>query len=148
MPQQVTYLIDEGMTVTKGANSVISYLYYFFANYGVGEMHVHLHCDNCSGQNKNNYLLWYLAWRVMHTLHLSISLNFLITGHTKFGPDWWFGLIKQNYRRWCHVYMISSMLSKQAPSRASTSHGKLEPKMARLLCHRPTGSHFCGLSSE
>ena len=105
MPQQVTYLIDEGMAITKGANSVISYLDHFFANYGVGEMHVHLHCDNCSGQNKNNYLLWYLAWRVIHSLHLSVSLNFLITGHTKFGPDWCFGLIKQNYRR----HMVSCL---------------------------------------
>ena len=101
MSQQVTYLIDEGMVITKAANAVISYLDHFFANYGIGEMHVHLHCDNCSGQNKNNYrgyMLWYLAWRVIHSLHLSVSVNFLITGHTKFGPDWCFGLIKQTYR--------------------------------------------------
>ena len=78
---------------------------HFFANHGLGEKKVHLHCDNCSGQKKNNYLLWYLAWRVMHSLHLSVSLNFLITGHTKFGPDWCFGLIKQNYRR----HMVSCL---------------------------------------
>ena len=58
-----------------------------------------LHCDNCSGQNKNNYLMWYLPWRTIHQLHTSVSVNFLITGHTKFGPDWCFGLIKQRYRR-------------------------------------------------
>ncbi|XP_050401008.1 uncharacterized protein LOC126817880 [Patella vulgata] len=61
-------------------------------------MDVELHCDNCSGQNKNNYFLWYLAWRVMNNLHRSITMNFLITGHTKFAPDWCFGLIKQKYR--------------------------------------------------
>ena len=83
MPQQVTYLIDEAMTISKGANSVINYL----ANYGLGETTVQLHCDNCSGQNKNNYLMWYLAWRTLHQLHTSVSVNFLITGHTKFGPD-------------------------------------------------------------
>ena len=29
----------------------------------------------------------------------SISLNFLITGHTKFAPDWCFGLLKQKFRK-------------------------------------------------
>ena len=94
-----TYLIDEAMTISKGANSVINYLDHFLANYGLGETTVQLHCDNCSGQNKNNYLMWYLAWRTPHQLHTSVSVNFLITGHTKFGPDWCFGLIKQRYRR-------------------------------------------------
>ena len=99
MPQQVTYLIDEAMTISKGANSVINYLDHFLANYGLGETTVQLHCDNCSGQNKNNCLMWYLAWPTLHQLHTSVSVNFLITGHTKFGPDWCFGLIKQRYRR-------------------------------------------------
>ena len=55
VPQQVNYLIDEGMTSTKGSNAVISYLHHFFENYGLGEEHLSLHCDNCSGQNKNRY---------------------------------------------------------------------------------------------
>ena len=96
----------EGMCISKGVNSVISLLDHFFANHGIGEKKVYLHCDNCSGQNQNNYLLWYLAWRVMHSLHLSMSPNFLIKGHIKFGPDWCFGLIKQNYRR----HIVSCLL--------------------------------------
>ena len=60
---------------------------------------MHLHCDNCSGQNKNKMMMWYLCWRVLHGLHTDITINFLITGHTKFAPDWGFGLIKQTYRR-------------------------------------------------
>jgi hypothetical protein len=35
----------------------------------------------------------------MHKLHNKISLNFLIAGHTKFSPDWCFGLIKQRLRK-------------------------------------------------
>ena len=35
MPNQVTYLIDEAMTISKGANSVINYLDHFLANYSV-----------------------------------------------------------------------------------------------------------------
>ena len=76
VPQQVIYLIDEGMCISKGVNSVISFLDHFFANHGIGEKKVYLHCNNCSGENKNNYLLWYLAWRVnCHALIASIRVT-------------------------------------------------------------------------
>ena len=32
-------------------------------------------------------------------LHKSIKLSFLTVGHTKFSPDWCFGLLKQRFRR-------------------------------------------------
>jgi hypothetical protein len=44
-------------------------------------------------------MLWYLAWRVATGLHKTITLNFLVAGHTKFAPDWCFGLLKQAFRR-------------------------------------------------
>ena len=65
----------------------------------MGESHVHLHADNCVGQNKNNTMLHYLIWRVMVGLHKHITLSFLIVGHTKFSPDGCFGLLKQCFRR-------------------------------------------------
>ena len=99
IPQQVNYLVDEGACESKGANAVISYLHHFLANYGLGECDLFLHCDNCTGQNKNNCMMWYLAWRVCTGLHRTVSLNFLIAGHTKFAPDWCFGLVKQKFRR-------------------------------------------------
>ncbi|XP_051994011.1 uncharacterized protein LOC127651984 [Xyrauchen texanus] len=99
LQKQVNYLIDEGMSSTKGSNEVISYMHHFFGNFGVGETEVDLHCDNCSGQNKNNFMLWYLAWRVGHKLHDKIEIHFLIAGHTKFSPDCGFGLIKQAYMK-------------------------------------------------
>ena len=37
--------------------------------------------------------------RVLTGLHHEIKLSFLIVGHTKFAPDWCFGLAKQCYRR-------------------------------------------------
>ncbi|XP_048010889.1 uncharacterized protein LOC125244726 isoform X2 [Megalobrama amblycephala] len=97
LQKQVNYLIDEGMSSTKGSNEVISYMHHFFGNFGVGETEVDLHCDNSSGQNKNNFMLWYLAWRVRHKLHDKIEIHSLIAGHTKFSPDCGFGLIKQAY---------------------------------------------------
>ena len=99
IPRQVNYLIDESHCSSKGSNAVISYLHHYFENYGLGEKEVHLHCDNCSGQNKKRYVLAYLMWRVITGRHQAISLNFLITGHTKFAPDWCFGLLKQKLRK-------------------------------------------------
>ena len=99
VPKQVNFLIDEAHLISKGSNAVISFLHYFFENFGLGETDANLHCDNCPGQNKNRYVLWYCAWRVSVGLHKTISLNFLIAGHTKFAPDGCFGLLKQAFRR-------------------------------------------------
>ena len=99
IPRQINFLIDEAFDTGKGSNSIVSMLHYFFQEHGLGEAKVHLHADNCVGQNKNNTMLQYLLWRVLVGLHQSITLSFLIVGHTKFAPDWCFGLFKQRYRR-------------------------------------------------
>ena len=84
IPRQINYLIDKASDVGKGANTTINYIHY--AN------------NYCSGQNKNNYFILYLAWRTINQLHHSIKYSFLIAGHTKFGPDCCFGVIKQAYK--------------------------------------------------
>ena len=99
LPKQMNFLIDEAHLISKGSNAVISYMHYFFSNYGLGETSTHLHYDNCSGQNKNRFVLWYCAWRCCVGLHQSITLNFLVAGHTKFGPDGCFGLLKRAFKR-------------------------------------------------
>ena len=83
----------------KGANAIISMLHHFFDVHGFGERHVHLHADNCVGQNKNRFLMYYLMWRVMAGLYDEATISFLPVGHTKFAPDWCFGLMKQCFRR-------------------------------------------------
>ena len=60
LPMQVNYLADEGVSCGKGANVVISYIHHFLETYGIGEQHLLLNADNCSGQNKNNLMLQYL----------------------------------------------------------------------------------------
>ena len=96
---KVTYLIDEAMDTGKGANGVISYVHHYLDNYGLNATRIHLNADNCSGQNKNNALMQYLAWRVLTQENLSIKIFFLPVGRTKFAPDSCFGLFKQRFRR-------------------------------------------------
>ena len=40
----------------------------------------------------------YLAWRVLAGLNKKIEISFMLVGHTKFAPDWCFGLVKQMFR--------------------------------------------------
>ena len=60
---------------------------------------MYLHADDCCGQNKNNAMIQYLVWRTLTKRHSNITLSFLPVGHTKFSPDWCFGLFKRLYRR-------------------------------------------------
>lgn len=76
----------------------MSRIHYFLEKHGLGEKDVHFHADNCTGQNKNNCMMQYLAWRVITGRHTNITLSFLVVGHTKFAPDWCFGLFKRRYR--------------------------------------------------
>ena len=99
IPRQVNFLVDESVLTGKGANSTISLVHYFFQNFGLGETDAYIHADNCAGQNKNNYFLWYYAWRVIVGLHCNVLYSFLVAGHIKFSPDWCFGLAKQAVRK-------------------------------------------------
>ena len=96
LPQQVNFLTDEAADGSKGANAVVSRVHYY---HGLGEEEVLLHADNCVGQNKNNIVMQYLAWRVLTNLHKHITISFLVVGHTKFSPDWCFRLFKRLHRR-------------------------------------------------
>lgn len=99
LPRQVNFLTDEAGDCGKGANAVISRIHFFFQHHGLGETDVFLHTDNCTGQNKNNAMVQYLVWRTLTKRHTHITLSFLPVGHTKFSPDWCFGLFKRLYRR-------------------------------------------------
>ena len=74
-------------------------LHHFLSHHSFGETNLHLHADNCAGQNKNRYVMAYLMWRVLTGLHREIKISFLLVGHTKFSPDWCFGLFKRLYKR-------------------------------------------------
>lgn len=101
--KQVHHLFHEAQTIdydnkkNHGPNAVISMLH----NYLENEPHapiLHLHCDNCCGQNKNRSVMAYFCWRVMAGLESSITVSFMVVGHTRCSVDGGFGLAKKRYR--------------------------------------------------
>ena len=62
-----------------------------------------LTCLVVTTAHRFGYLLFprmqYLAWRVMVERYNSITMSFLLVGHTKFSPDWCVGLLKQRYKK-------------------------------------------------
>uniref|UniRef100_A0A1X7VB99 DUF7869 domain-containing protein n=2 Tax=Amphimedon queenslandica TaxID=400682 RepID=A0A1X7VB99_AMPQE len=131
IPQQVNFLIDESFDTGKGANPVISMVHFHLKNHGLNSVSIHFNADNCTGQNKNNTVIQYLLWRVMTGLNASISISFLPVGHTKFSPDWCFGLLKQKFRKaevdslddFIQVVEQSSAVNKTQP--VGSSNGEL-----------------------
>ncbi|XP_071053768.1 uncharacterized protein [Onthophagus taurus] len=93
---QFNYLIDEKDSIGKGPNCVVSILHHYLKTSSNTETLV-LFSDNCVGQNKNNVVIGYLMWRVAKGLQKAILFNFLLTGHTKFTPDRFFGIFKAKY---------------------------------------------------
>ena len=78
--------MDEAYNVGKGANAVISMLHHFFHHHSLGETTAHLHVDNCTGQNKNRYMMNYLMWRVLTRLHKEITISFYQSGILSLHP--------------------------------------------------------------
>ena len=56
-----------------------------------GKKDLHITCDNCIAQNKNNLSLFFWAWLCMLGWYNNITINFMIPGHTKFICDAFFG---------------------------------------------------------
>ena len=101
---QINYLVDESETIgqngskSHGANSVISMLDHYFSTHSLKESVCHCHADNCVGQNKNRFVIGYLAWRIITGKHKQLFLSFMEVGHTRCLVDGHFGLIKKIYR--------------------------------------------------
>lgn len=96
--KQCNYLIPESASTTKGSNLVVSLFHHHLEYNSLGEDTMYIHADNCVGQNKNNILMGYLAWRICQGKNKKIVLSFMPVGHTKFACDWAFGLLKKKFR--------------------------------------------------
>jgi len=119
---QLNFLIDEGFRIKKGPNSVISMLDYYLRTLIKKGSSLILYCDNCGGQNKNQYLIGYLAYMVKVEKYLNgAELYFMIVGHTKFGPDGNFGTLKRKLRDE-NVYSITDLIGETGIVQASAKN--------------------------
>jgi len=116
---QLCYTYDE-REAAKGANEVISFLHDFLANRKIKTPNVRIHADNCRGQNKNKYMMWYLVWLVSTGRLKRAEIKFMIKGHTHFIVDSGIGHTKREFRRsdvfcldhWAKVINISAKTNK------------------------------------
>ena len=72
----------------RGANDVISCLAHFIYQTPLGRTGAKWSIwwsDNCPGQNKNNYLMWFFSDLIRRQIYTRIDFKFLIPGHT-YGP--------------------------------------------------------------
>ncbi len=67
----------------------------------------------------------YLAWRGLHD---RVEILFLLVGHTKFAPDWCFGLFKQKFRR-TKVTDIARVVNESAVANYAQLVGTEDGKM-------------------
>ncbi len=117
--EQVCYTYDE-REAGKGPNEVISFLHQFLVNRKIQTPHIRIHADNCTGQNKNKYVLWYLTWLVTTGRLRHIELKFMIKGHTHSIVDGGIGQTKRELRRsdvfclehWSHVINQSARTNR------------------------------------
>ena len=135
LPKQINYLIDEKDLTGKGANETISYLEHYFKHFAPRAKKVNLHCDNCRGQNKNNFLMQYLCVRTILRLNDDIECSFMIPYHTRFGPDWCFGLIKLKYKRSyvSSVSQLADVVSNSTTKNINISQHVSDPQTGETL---------------
>lgn len=95
---QHCYTYDE-REAAKGANEIISFLHDFFFSRQIKAPNIRIHADNCTGQNKNKYVMWYLVWLVSFSPLKRAEIKFMIKGHTHFIVDSGIGHTKRELRR-------------------------------------------------
>jgi hypothetical protein len=94
----ICYTYDE-REAGKGANEVISFLNNFLSTRALQTPYIRIHADNCRGQNKNKYVMWYLVWLASTGRVKHVEFKFMIKGHTHFIVDSNIGHIKRELRR-------------------------------------------------
>ena len=95
-----SYVYSEG-DGKKGGNNVVSCLmknfeemgYFQAPNYG----ELTICADNCTGQNKNRMVIWFIIWLVETGHFNKVTLLFFVRGHTKNAADRLFNLLKHGY---------------------------------------------------
>ena len=91
----------------RGCNNVISCLSRFIFHTTLGRTGAKWSiwwADNCPGQNKNNYIMWFFQDLIRRNVYSRIDYIFLIAGHTYGSTDQAFGVIERYTARIDTVY--------------------------------------------
>ena len=96
------YCLPEGQWPKgKDVNVVLSMLHHTLTEWHERRGHrtsIRLHADNCAGQNKNQWVMHYLAWRIAVGMDTGACISFMVAGHTRCYCDGAFGLVKRALR--------------------------------------------------
>eukprot|EP00171_Calliarthron_tuberculosum_P002461 IDg2461t1 len=98
----------------KSADEVLSMLFFAIWQYKsnprtAGATRLVLHADNCGGQNKNRFVLWFCSMLTILKVFDEVCLHFLVAGHTKNVCDGTFGNVKKLFRA-RNVYTPKDMM--------------------------------------
>ena len=86
------------MLARRGCNDVVSCLSRFIMHTILGRTGAKWSiwwADNCPGQNKNNYIMWFFQDLIRRKIYSRIDYKFLIPGHTYGVTDQAFGVIER-----------------------------------------------------
>ena len=105
--QQSNYLLPEGHFYAEKGINVIGAIFLHRLSTNAEDKRAStlmLLSDNCAAQNKCMYTVWFFSWWAMVASSYGsnnkvIEHNFAIAGHTKFGPDRGFALIKNALKK-------------------------------------------------
>ena len=96
--KQMNILLAEGhWPDEKGPNTVISMLDNYLDRETISRLI--FNSDNCPGQNKNRWLIWYTMHRIIAYNNKSIAWNFMIAGHRKSFTERCFGVLKSSLKK-------------------------------------------------
>jgi len=99
---QHTFVLPEGHWPTqKGANCILSMIWHVLTHESFNDVEkLILNGDNCSGQGKNRYFMWFCSWLPMVRKKLKeVEVTYGKVGHTRMFPDACFGLIKRAVKK-------------------------------------------------
>ncbi len=106
--QITTAFMWHELLAKRGPNDVISCLSHFIFHTLLGRSGAKWSiwwADNCPGQNKNNYIMWFFQDLIRRKVYTRIDVKFLVAGHTYGSTDRTFGMIERHTSKVETVYV-------------------------------------------
>ena len=96
-----------------GYNNITLCLYSFYKSRGFSNWsncgYLTMVADNCTGQNKNETVMWFPLLLLEASIFPEVCVIFLVKDHTKKACNWMFNILKLDYRS-CNIYTFDKMV--------------------------------------